>query len=73
MAWIRPNTNPDQTHQDYAECEITAYGKYPENMVHIDSQSRREPSRDVDTNTTLRDEETKYCMRQRGYVYERAK
>lgn len=73
LTWIRPNTSSQQMHQDYAECEITAYGKYPANMVHLSSESPREPSRDVDANTILRDEETKYCMRQRGYDYGHAK
>lgn len=72
MAWTRANTTPEQLHQDYAECEITAYGKHPENVVHVQSESLREPSKDVDTNETLRNEETNYCMRRRGYVYQRA-
>jgi hypothetical protein len=72
MAWTRANTSPEQRHQDYAECEITAYGKYPENVAHIASDNVREPSKDVDTNETLRNEETNYCMRQRGYLFQRA-
>jgi hypothetical protein len=68
MDWSRPGTGPEQVRQDYAECDILATGKYPENVVHIDSYSPHEPSRDVDTNAVLRDEETQYCMRQRGYA-----
>jgi len=64
MGWVRPNTSPDQ------ECHIAAYGKYPERMVHIESDSRREPSRDEDSNSVLRDEEANYCMRQKGYSFE---
>jgi hypothetical protein len=70
MAWVRPNTTAEQTHDDSADCNIRAYGKYPERMVRIDSTSRNQPSRDEDTNSTLRDEEAKYCMRQKGYTYQ---
>lgn len=73
MTWVRPNTSPEQVKQDSAGCRIAAYGKYPERMVHVESDNRREPSRDEDTNTLLRDEEAKYCMRQRGYPFEHAR
>jgi hypothetical protein len=73
MGWVRPNTSPEQVQQDGAECRIAAYGKYPERMVHVESDNRREPSRDEDTNTTVRDEEAKYCMRQKGYAFERVR
>ena len=71
MGWVRPNTSPEQVEQDGAECRIAAYGKYPERMVHVESDNRREPSRDEDTNTLVRDEDAKYCMRQKGYAFER--
>jgi hypothetical protein len=70
MGWVRSNTSPEQVEQDGAECHIAAYGKYPERMVHRASDSPREPSRDEDTNALLRDEEAKYCMRQKGYAFE---
>jgi hypothetical protein len=73
MAWVRPNTSPEQVQQDGADCRIAAYGKYPERMVRIESDNPREPSRDDDTNALLRDEEAKYCMRQKGYAFERAR
>ena len=71
MSWVRPGTPPDQTREDSADCNIQAYGKYPERMVHVEGAGRDHPSYDEDTNTTLRDEEAKYCMRQKGYVYMR--
>jgi len=68
MHWNRPGTSPEQMHQDYAACDISATGKYPETMIHVDSDNRHEASRDVDTNAILRDQEIQYCMRQKGYV-----
>lgn len=73
MGWVRPNTSPEQLEQDGAECRIAVYGKYPERMVHVASDNHREPSRDEDTNALLRDEEAKYCMRQKGYTFARAR
>jgi hypothetical protein len=29
MQWVRPNTTPEQTQQDGAECRIAAYGNFP--------------------------------------------
>ena len=71
MGWVRPDTSPEQVEQDGAACRIAAYGKYPERMVHVESDNRREPSSDQDTNTVIREEDAKYCMRQKGYVFER--
>ncbi len=68
MDWSRPGTSPEQMRQDYGACDIVATSKYPENIVHIDSNRIHEPSRDVDTNAILRDQETQYCMRQKGYA-----
>jgi hypothetical protein len=73
MGWVRPNTGPEQVEQDGAECRIAAYGKYPERMVHMESDKPREPSRDEDTNALLRDEQAKYCMRQKGYAFKRVR
>lgn len=73
MGWVKPDTSPKQAEQDGAECRIAAYGKYPERMVHFESDNPREPSRDEDTNAVLREEEAKYCMRQKGYVYGRVR
>jgi len=70
MDWVRPNTSPAQAKQDGAECRIAAYGRYPEKMVHLESDKPREPSRDEDLNALLRDEDAKYCMRQKGYAFE---
>jgi len=56
-------TSPDQVHADDFACEVRAWGQYPHQNVHIDSDSLREPSRDLDPNTTMRSEEQKYCMR----------
>lgn len=69
--WVRPNTSPDQAHAEDFACEVQAWGKYPHQNVHIDSDSLREPSRDLDPNTTIRGEEQKYCMRQKGYTFQR--
>jgi len=63
MGWVRPNTSAEQSHEDYAECEISAAGRYP---PYIRGGSH-------DANQDLRDEETKYCMRQRGYTYTRVR
>jgi hypothetical protein len=71
MGWVRPSTTAEQTHSDYAECEISAAGKYPPNIIKAGSLRVGEPSIDSDANQLLRDEETKFCMRQRGYVYGR--
>ena len=71
MGWVRANTSPEEAERDGAACRIVAYGKYPERMVHVQSDSRREPSRDEDTNTLLREEDAKYCMRQKGYGFQR--
>lgn len=69
--WVRPGTSPAQAHQDDFACQVEAWGKYPHQNVHIDSDSLREPSKDVDANSTIRDEEQKYCMRQQGYAFQR--
>ena len=49
--WTRPGASPEQARQDYAECDISAAGKYPMNMEHY---------------AVLRDQETQYCMRQKA-------
>jgi hypothetical protein len=69
MGWVRPGTSFEQTHDDSSYCDIESYGKYPVNIVHVDSPSAHEPY-DVDTNRILRDNEAKYCMRQKGYTYQ---
>jgi hypothetical protein len=71
MGWVRPSTTAQQAHSDYAECEISAAGKYPPNIIKAGSLRPGEPSIDSDANQLLRDEETKFCMRQRGYAYGR--
>ena len=71
MVWVRPNTTAEQTHNDNVECEISAAGKYPPNIIRAGSLRPGEPSVDTDTNELLRNEEAKYCMRQRGYAYTR--
>ena len=68
--WARPNTSPDQAHQDDFACQVEAW-KVSRQSVHIDSDEFREPSRDVDTNSTMRGEQAKYCMRQKGYTFGR--
>jgi hypothetical protein len=40
-------------------------------MVKVDVDHPREPSHDADANILLRDEDAKYCMRQKGYIFER--
>lgn len=42
-------------------------------MVHIESDNPREPARDEDSNVLLRDGQAKYCMRQKGYSFERVR
>jgi hypothetical protein len=71
MVWVRPNTTAEQTHNDTVECEISAAGKYPPNIIRAGSLRPGEPSVDTDTNELLRNEEVKYCMWQRGYTYAR--
>ena len=71
MVWVRPNTTLEQTRNDNAECQISAAGKYPPNIIRAGSLRPGEPSIDTDANELLRDEEAKYCMRQRGYTYAR--
>jgi hypothetical protein len=71
MGWVRSSTTAEQTRSDHAECEISAAGKYPPDIIKAGSLRRAEPSIDTDVNELLRDEEAKYCMRQRGYAYGR--
>ena len=73
MGWVRPNTTAEQTRSDNAECQISAAGKYPPNVIRAGSLRPGEPSIDTDANELLRDEEAKYCMRQRGYTYGRGR
>jgi|HubBroStandDraft_4_1064222.scaffolds.fasta_scaffold2494720_1 hypothetical protein len=68
MDWSRPGASPEQMRQDYAACDISATGKYPESVVHITNTDPHEPSKNIDTNAILRDQETQYCMRQKGYA-----
>jgi hypothetical protein len=73
MVWVRPDTTPEQAKSDGAECQISAYGKYPEKEVVITPGDKREPSTFQDSNDTLRDAEAAYCMRMQGYTWQRAK
>lgn len=73
MVWVRPDTTPAQVQSDGAECRISAYGKYPEKEVLITHNDKREPSTFQDSNDTLRDAEASYCMRAKGYTWQRAK
>ena len=73
LGWVRSNTTAEQTRGDNADCQISAAGKYPPNIVKAGSLRPGEPSIDTDANELLRDEEAKYCMRQRGYTWERAR
>src|ERR1700740_535410 len=73
MGWVRPNTTAEQTRSDNAECQISAAGKYPPNVIRAGSLRPGEPSIDTDANELLRGEEAKYCMRQRGYTYGRGR
>lgn len=73
MGWVRPDTTGQQTRDDNADCQIAAAGKYPPNVIRAGSLRPGEPSIDSDANGLLRDEEAKYCMRQRGYTYARTR
>lgn len=73
MDWVRPNTGTEEVEQDGAECRIAAYGKYPERMMPTTNHSPRGADSDEDSNAVLRDEEAKYCMRQKGYSFERVR
>ena len=73
MGWVRPDTTAEQTRGDNAECQISAAGKYPPNIIRAGSLRPSEPSIDTDANELLRDEEAKYCMRQKGYTYARVR
>jgi hypothetical protein len=71
MGWVRPNTTAEQSHEDNVECQISAAGRYPPNIIKAGSLRPGEPSIDTDANQVLRDEETKLCMEQKGYAYGR--
>ncbi len=71
MGWVRSGSSAEQTRNDNAECQFSAAGKYPPNIIRAHSLDSGEPKLDEDANSLLRDEEGKYCMRQKGYVYER--
>jgi hypothetical protein len=71
MGWVRPNTTAEQSHEDNVECQISAAGRYPPNIIKAGSLRPGEPTIDTDANQVLRDEETKLCMEQKGYAYGR--
>jgi hypothetical protein len=71
MQWVRPNTTPEQTQQDGAECRIAAYGNYPykESVVeHAHSATTTE-----DANQMIRDADAAYCLQAKGYTFQREK
>jgi len=71
VGWVRPGSSAEQTRTDNAECQFSAAGKYPPNIIRAHSLDSGEPKLDEDANSLLRNEEVKYCMRQKGYVFER--
>jgi hypothetical protein len=71
MGWVRSGSSAEQTRNDNAECQLSAAGKYPPNIIRAHSLDSGEPKLDEDANSLLRDEEGKFCMRQKGYVFER--
>jgi hypothetical protein len=73
MGWTRPNTTADQTRNDNAECQISAAGRYPPNIIPARSLPTGGPSIDADANQLLRDEEAKYCVRHKGYSFARVR
>jgi hypothetical protein len=50
MDWSRPGSSPEQVRQDYAECDISATGKHPPNVIKAGSLRPGEPS--IDTRFT---------------------
>ena len=73
IGWVRPNASPEQIRNDNAECQVSAAGKYPPIIIRAGSLRPGEPSIDTDSNELLRNEEAKYCMRQKGYTYARVR
>jgi hypothetical protein len=73
MGWVRSDTTGQQTRDDNADCQISAAGRYPPNVIRAGSLRPGEPSIDTDANELLREEDAKYCMRQRGYTYARTR
>ena len=71
MGWVRANTTADQTRSENADCQISATGKYPPNIIRAGSLRPGEPTIDTDANELLRNEEAKFCMRQKGYTFAR--
>jgi hypothetical protein len=70
MSWVRPGSSPEQARDDNAACQISAAGHYPPNIIRAHSLSSGEPKLDQDVNALLRDEDAKFCMRQKGYTFE---
>jgi hypothetical protein len=71
MVWMRPNTSPEQTQQDGAECRIAAYGEYPYKELLVEHEHSATTSRDA--NQMIRDANADYCMSAKGYTFQRAK
>ena len=71
LGWVRPNTSAEQTRGDNAECQISAAGMYPPNIIRAGSLRPGEPSIDTDANELLRDEQAKLCMLHKGYTWGR--
>lgn len=70
MSWVRPGSSPEQTRDDNAACQMSAAGNYPPNIIRAHSLSSGEPALDQDANGLLRDEDAKFCMRQKGYTFD---
>jgi hypothetical protein len=71
MVWMRPNTTPEQTQQDGAECRIAAYGKYPYKELLVEHE--HSPTTSEDANQMIRDANAAFCLRAKGYIFQRPK
>jgi hypothetical protein len=71
MVWMRPSATPEQTQQDGAECRIAAYGKYPYKELLVEHEHGATTSQDA--NQMIRDANADFCMRAKGYAFQRAK
>jgi hypothetical protein len=71
MSWVRPDTTPEQSQQDGAECRIAAYGNYPYKELVV--ERARSATTTEDANQMVRDADAAYCLQAKGYTFQRAK
>ena len=71
MGWVRPDASPEQVREDNVECYSAAAAHYPPIIVRAHSLSSGGPALDEDANALLRENDAKFCLRQKGYVFGR--